>query len=323
MKIIFLGTPEFALPTLKMLIEKHDVVGVVTQLDKPVGRSKKPVYSPVKKFALEHSIPVFQYKKIRLEGVEDLKNMNADAMVTCAYGQILSQEILDITPIGVINVHGSLLPKYRGAAPIQWSIINGEKTTGITILRSEAGMDDGDILLQESTDILDGETSEQLFDRLSVMGANCLERALDLIESGKAVFTPQDHEQATVCKMLKPYMAKVDFSLPAQQIANLINGLNMWPVVKISIDDFVLKLFHANKLTRDDIIAFCPECESFEIGSVVLANAKRGLVIKCGEDYLNIIELQNQNAKRMPSKAFLNGKHIRIGAVAKSVVDDE
>lgn len=323
MKVIFLGTPEFAVPTLKMLIEKHNVVGVVTQEDKPVGRSNKPVFSPVKKVAIENNIPVFQYRRIRKEGVEDLKKLNADVMVTCAYGQILSQEILDITPVGVINVHGSLLPKYRGAAPIQWSIINGEKTTGITILRSEAGMDDGDILLKQETLIGEYETSEELFSRLSVMGAECLDRALGLIERGEAVFTPQDHASATVCKMLNPAMAKVDFDKDAHTIANLIHGLNPWPVVKIAIENYIFKVFKCRVMNSSDVQKFSPDCENFKAGEVVLANAKRGLIIKCGVDYLYIAELQNQNSKRMTSNAFLNGKPISVGAVAKSVVDDE
>lgn len=323
MKVIFLGTPEFAIPTLNMLIEKHTVVGVVTQEDKPVGRSQKPVYSPVKKVALAHNIPVYQYHRIRKEGIEDLKALNADVMVTCAYGQILSQEILDITPVGVINVHGSLLPKYRGSAPIQWSIINGERTTGITILRSEAGMDDGDILLKEETNIGEYETSAELFSRLSVMGAECLDRALKLIETGKAVFTPQNHEEATVCKMIKPYMAKVDFNSSARDIANLVHGLNIWPVVKLSIQDFVFKIFTCRVLTKDDLQNIVPDLEKYEAGQVVLANSKRGLVVKCGIDYLHIIELQNQNSKRMTSNAFLNGKHINVGEFAHSVVEDE
>lgn len=323
MKVIFLGTPEFAVPTLNMLIEKHTVVGVVTQEDKPVGRSKTPVFSPVKKVAVAHNIPVFQYRRIRKEGVCDLKSLNADVMVTCAYGQILSQEILDITPVGVINVHGSLLPKYRGAAPIQWSIINGEKTTGITILRSEAGMDDGDILFEESTEIKEYETSEELFMRLSVMGAECLDKALSLIESGKAVFTPQNHDEATICKMLKPYMAKVEFGDSARNIANLVHGLNPWPVVKIAIEEYVFKVFRCRVMTDADVRKYVPELDKFEVGQVVLANAKRGLVIKCGQDYLYVAELQNQSSKRMTSNAFLNGKQITVGAYAHSVVEDE
>ena len=323
MKVIFLGTPEFALPTLQALIVNHEVVGVVTQLDKPVGRSKTPVFSPVKKLAVKYNIPVFQYKRIRKEGVEDLKSLNADVMVTCAYGQILSQEILDITPIGVINVHGSLLPKYRGAAPIQWSIINGDKTTGITILRSEAGMDDGDTIYKREVEILPYETSESLFERLSYVGADCLIHTLSLIEKGEAVFTPQDHENATICKMLKPEMAVVNFSNSATSICNLIHGLNPWPIVKIKINDFVFKVFTARVMTAEEVSKFVPNLDDFSIGQVVLSSPKRGLVIKCGEDFLYLLDIQNQNAKKMTSNAFLNGKNIPVGSFAESVVGNE
>ena len=323
MKVIFFGTPDFAVPTLNALIEKHEVVGVVTQLDKPIGRSKTPVFSPVKKVAVQNNIPVFQYRKIRKEGVDDLKGLNADVMVTCAYGQILSQEILDITPIGVINVHGSLLPKYRGAAPIQWSIINGDKTTGITILRSEAGMDDGDTIYMKEVDILPYETSESLFSRLSVIGAECLIHTLDLIEKGEAVYTPQNHEEATICKMLKSEMAVLDFNRSATELCNLIHGLNPWPVVKVKINDFIMKVFTARVLLEDEVRKFVPDLEKYKIGQVVLSNSKRGLVVKCGQDYLYLLEIQNQNSKRMTSNAFLNGKSIPQGSFVESVNSDE
>ncbi len=309
MKVIFMGTPEFALPALTSLIKHHTVVAVVTQPDRPQGRSNKPVPCPVKKLALQHNIPVLQYEKIRKEGLADLKALNADVMVTCAYGQILSQEILDITPVGVLNIHGSILPKYRGAAPIQWAIINGDKTTGITILRSEAGMDDGDVLLTKETDILPYETSEELFARLSVLGAECIIEALELVSTGKAVFTPQNHELATKCKMLKPDMSKADFNLPAQQIADLIHGLNPWPLVKININGVNFKLFRA-KVVECDVDA----C----VGCVAVATSKKGLIIKCGSGYLSIEELQAENGKRMPAKSYLNGKQILVGSEVKS-----
>ena len=323
MKVIFFGTPDFAVPTLNALIKEHDVVGVVTQLDKPVGRSKTPVFSPVKKIAVANNIPVLQYKRIRKEGVDDLKNLNADVMVTCAYGQILSQEILDITPNGVINVHGSLLPKYRGAAPIQWSIINGDKTTGITILRSEAGMDDGDTIYKKEVDILPYETSEGLFERLSHIGAECLIHTLKLIENGKAVYTPQNHDEATICKMLKTEMAVLDFSRPAIELCNLIHGLNPWPIVKLKINDFVFKVFTARVMKEDEVGRFVPNLSEFKEGQVILSSPKRGLVVKCGEDYLYLLEIQNQNSKRMTSNAFLNGKTIEQGSIVESVVSHE
>ena len=305
MKIIFLGTPDFAVPTLNALIKHHDVVAVVTQPDRPQGRSNKLVPSPVKQVALEHNIPVLQYEKIRKQGVEDLKGFDADVMVTCAYGQILSQEILDITPVGVLNVHGSILPKYRGAAPIQWAVLNGDSETGITILRSEAGMDDGDILLIEKTPIYEYETSGELFDRLSVLGAECIIKALKLVEDGKAVFVPQNHELATRAKMLTPEMSKLDFSLSAHKLANKIHGLNPWPLAKATINGTKFKLYKAKVV----------ECEENGVsGSVVVANPKKGLIIKCGEGYLSVEELQPENGKRMPAKNYLNGKSIPVGS---------
>ena len=309
MNIIFFGTPDFAVPTLKALIENHNVVAVVTQPDKPHGRSNKLIASPVKQLAQQHNIPVLQYEKVSKQGVQDLKAYNADVMVTCAYGQILSQEILDITKVGVLNVHGSILPKYRGAAPIQWAIINGDKETGITILRSEAGMDDGDILLIKKTNIKEYETSEELFNRLSVLGAQCIIEALNLVEQGKAVFVPQNHQLATKCKMLKPEMSKLDFNLPAKTIANKIHGLNPWPLAKVNINGINFKLFRAKVVDAT---------EQGQVGSVVISSPKKGLVVKCGEGYLSLEEIQPENGKRMPTKNYLNGKPIAVGSEVKS-----
>ena len=189
MKVIFLGTPDFSVPTLKAIIKSHhQLLAVVTQPDKPSGRGERLSYSPVKQVALENNLKVLQYDKIRLQGVDDLKRLAPDIMVTCAFGQILSQEIIDIAPHGIINVHASLLPKYRGAAPIQWSILNGDKETGVTIMQTEAGIDTGDIIAVEKTIISPEETAGELFDRLSFIGAELLVRTLDDIEQGTAIF---------------------------------------------------------------------------------------------------------------------------------------
>ncbi len=305
MKVIFMGTPQFALPSLRAIAQSHhQVVAVVSQPDKPVGRSNKPVPTPVKALATELNIPVLQFDKISRDGVQALCALNADVMVTCAYGQILSQEVLDITPNGVINVHGSLLPKYRGAAPIQWAIINGDTTTGITILRSMAGMDDGPILFTQPMDIKPYETSEQLFDRLSVLGAECIVKALDMIESGKATFTPQDEAQAVKCRMLKPTMSYIDYTLPASQVANLINGLNPWPVVKCTINGVHFKLWHARVVDGYN---------NYEPATVACSDRKVGLVIKCGDKAVLVDEMQAEGGKRMSSCAYLNGKSIAVG----------
>ncbi len=311
MKIVFLGTPDFAVPSLQALINsRHQVLAAVTQPDKPVGRHGKIEFCPVKKLAISNNIPVYQFEKIRRDGVEDLKKLNADIFVTCAYGQILSQEVLDIAPHGVINVHGSLLPKYRGAAPIQWSIINGDKITGITILQTQIGMDDGPMILKQETEILPGETAGELFDRLAPMGAECLLKALDLIENGKATFTEQNADEVVMCKMLKRENFKPDFNMNAQQFINLIHGLNPWPSMQVLINDTKFKLLRAQMANMQQLSSFNVCVDNFENGEVICAKPKLGLIIKVGGSAVNITELQPENGKIMPSKSYLNGKQI-------------
>lgn len=311
MKIVFLGTPDFAVPSLNALINSHHkVVGVVTQPDKPVGRHGKVEFSPVKKVALQHNIPVFQFEKIRVNGVEPLKALNADIFVTCAYGQILSQEVLDIAPFGVINVHGSLLPKYRGAAPIQWAVINGDKVTGITILQTQIGMDDGPIILKRETEIKKGETAGELFNRLAPLGAQCLLDALTQIENKTITFTPQNPNEVVVCKMLKKENFKPDFSILPSSLVNLIHGLNPWPTYTCKINDVSFKFLRAEELTKTQIENLNINLNEFNNGEVVVAKPKIGLIIKSGGGLVNITELQPQNGKIMPSKSYLNGKQI-------------
>lgn len=307
MKIIFFGTPEFAVKSLEKLIENFDVVAVVTQPDRPVGRSNRPVPCAVKQCAIEHNIPVLQYEKIRLEGVDDLKKFNADMMVSCAYGQIFSKEILDITPLGMYNIHGSILPKYRGSAPIQWSIINGEEYCGITILRTDVGLDDGDILLTKPVKINKNETSGELFDRLSVVGADAIVEAIQLLETGNYTLTPQDHDKATICKMLKPEMSTLDFSKSAHEVVNMIHGINPWPVAKVEIAGNMFKVFRAK--VREDYAG--------QVGEVLVASNKLGLIIACGKNAVEFEEIQPNNGKRMTAKSYLNGKVIPVGEIAK------
>ena len=316
MRVIFFGTPDFSVPALERIIEKHEVVAVVTQLDKPKGRSSKLVPTPVKACAIKHNIPVLQYRRIRKEGVEDLRKLDADIMVTCAYGQILSQEILDMTKYGVINIHGSILPYYRGAAPIQWAIIDGVKTTGITILKSAIGIDDGDTILFKETDIKTNETSDELFNRLSILGSEAIVEALDLIESGKATYTPQNHEIATVCKMLKPEMAHINFKSNAQDIVNLIHGISTWPTAHITIDGATFKVFRASVIEEDKIAYLLTKPFSeYACGEVVVASNKKGLVIKALDGYVSIDEILPECSKRMQAKAYLNGKSINVGSI--------
>ena len=306
MKIIFLGTPDFACKSLQAIYNSsHTIVGVVTQPDKPQGRSNKLVPSAVKKLALSLNLPVYQYEKISRDGVAQLSQLGADIMVTCAYGQMLSQEVLDMCPYGVINVHGSLLPKYRGAAPIQWAIINGDKVTGITILKTMIGMDDGPIILKEELEIKQYETSGELFDRLSVLGAQCIVKALDSIQEGSATYTPQDENLAVKCKLLRHTMSNLDWSQPNTQIANLIHGLNPWPTAKATIDGVHFKLFRCVLSDASDGVP----------GQVIVSSNKLGLVIRCGVGSVEITELQPENGKRMKAKDYLNGKSISVGAM--------
>ena len=318
MKVVFFGTPDFSIPTLTKLIEsKHEVIAVVTQPDKPVGRNGKVVYSPVKQLALKYNIPVLQYEKIRRDGVEELVNLNADVFVTAAYGQILSKEILEASKLGVFNVHGSLLPKYRGAAPIQWAVINGEKVTGITILKSDVGMDDGDIISLTPVEVLENETAGELFDRLAEIGANCLIDALTMAENGTITYTPQNHAEATVCKMLKKEISVIDFSKSNTEIKNLILGLNPWPVAEMNLMEGRFKVYRAELVSQSKQEQL-NLCGNYRAGEVLVASPKQGLIIACGDGLIEITELQAENGKIMPAKSLLNGKKIALNQIANN-----
>lgn len=311
MKVIFLGTPIFAKIVLSELIKsKHEVVAVVCQEDKPSGRGNKITMPPVKEFAILNNIPVYQFKKIRVDGVEILKSLNADIMVTAAYGQILSQEIIDICPHKIINVHGSLLPKYRGASPIQQAIINGEKTTGITIMQTEAGIDTGDIILSEKVDILPDDTYGSLSEKLATVGGSLVVKALDLIEENKAVYTKQDEAQATHTKMIKKDENIIDFTKSATQIVNFVRGLNPNPVAIFKIDDCSYKVYSAKEhcLSSEEEIGI-------KCGEIICASAKKGLIIKCKDGAVEILEMLAPNSKKMLAKSYLNGKSLQVGVV--------
>lgn len=307
MKVIFLGTPEFAVGTLEAIANSnHKIVAVVAQEDKPSGRGNKMLPPPVKVKAMELGLLVYQFKKIRVDGVETLKNLNADIMVTCAYGQILSQEIIDICKYGIINVHGSLLPKYRGASPIQSSIINGEKETGVTIMQTEAGIDTGDMLISEKCKIEENDTYGTLSEKLSKIGADLAVKALDLIENGKAEFIPQNHKQATHTKMFKKEDTIINFNKTAQQIVNLVRGLNPNPAAIFYLNNESYKVFEAKAV---EYIGNEPN------GIILKASAKTGLLIKCQSGAVEIVEMTAPNSKRMLAKAYLNGKKIQEGLI--------
>ena len=306
MKVIFLGTPDFSVPTLKAIIKSHhQLLAVVTQPDKPSGRGERLSYSPVKQVALENNLKVLQYDKIRLQGVDDLKRLAPDIMVTCAFGQILSQEIIDIAPHGIINVHASLLPKYRGAAPIQWSILNGDKETGVTIMQTEAGIDTGDIIAVEKTIISPEETAGELFDRLSFIGAELLVRTLDDIEQGTATFTPQDHSSAIHVKMLKKSDGMLDFDNNCETLVNFVRGMNPWPCAFTFLNDKMLKVYKAEKV--EDV-----DDSQYADGQIMFADSKNGLVVKCKDGALRLCVIQIEGKKRMKDTDFVIGQRINL-----------
>lgn len=299
MRIVFMGTPEFAVPAFRMLLEYPgvEVVGVFTQPDRPKGRGNKVVPGPVKTAALEAGVPVFQPEKIRKTGVETLRELKPDLCVTAAFGQILSREILDIPSLGNINVHASLLPRHRGSAPIAYAIMSGDRTTGVTTMMMDEGIDTGDMLLQEETEIGESETCAELTERLSLIGAEVLRRTLDALCAGTLKRIPQDHEKMTYDPMLCKEMGITDFSGSADAERGRINGLNPWPCVSIPCgEDGRLKLLRA-----------APAEGEGKPAAVLKADAKDGLVIACGTGAIRILELQAPGGKRMKAEDYLRG----------------
>lgn len=299
MRIAFLGTPDFALPSFQMLIEEGYELALFTNPDRPKGRHKTLAPPPTKELALKRGIPVFQFEKIRRpEGVCALRAFAPDLMITAAFGQILSQENLDIPPLGCINVHASLLPKYRGAAPIQWAIINGEAMTGVTTMLTEVGLDTGPILLQKETSIGENETAGELFSRLAEMGAALLKDTLFALSEGSLRPLPQNEAEATLCGMMKKETGRVDFSKTAWRAHNLVRGVCPWPGAYATLDGEIVKLWQTRLSKRP---------ERGEIGECVLASPKEGLFVQTGEGLLEIVELQFPGGKRMAAKAALLG----------------
>ena len=301
MRIVYLGTPDFAVAPLKKLVEcGYEIVAVVTNKDKPVGRKKVLTPPPVKQFALDNGIEVYQYDKIRIEGVEDLKRIQPDLMITCAFGQILSQEILDIPKYGVINIHASLLPKYRGASPIHFAILNGEKTTGITIMKTDVGIDTGDMILQKSIDILEGETCGELFDRLSLLGADCIIEGLKLLENDEIVLKKQPDEDATFTKIIKKEMAEIDWSNSAINVYNQIRAFNPAPVAFTLVGGLPFKIYKASVVEMKGQAGYVLESEG-------------RLVVACGVDALSLEIVQKAGGNAMPIKDFLRGNKFTVG----------
>lgn len=317
MNLIFLGTPDFSVKSLENILKsRHRVLAVVTQPDKPAGRGGAVCFSPVKKCAAEHGVKILQFDKIRApEAIAELKALNPDIMVTCAFGQILSREVLDVAPRGVINVHASLLPKYRGAAPIQWSIINGDKKTGVTIMQTEEGVDTGDIILSRETNILPDETAGELFEKLSVLGAELIVEALNEIEDGTATFTKQNNAVSSHVKMLKKQDGLLDFNNNSETLVNFIRGMNPWPCAFTFYKGKTLKVFKAMALTAGDF-AFDEAVRLNSLsGSVVTADRKNGLTVKTKDGALRLCEIQTEGGKRMSDLDFLLGHAVKTGEI--------
>ena len=310
MNILFMGTPDFAKESLEAIYNaKYNIIGVVTNPDRPKGRGMKMLASPVKEFALEKNIPVFQPLKVRknTEFIEKIKELKPDVICVVAYGKILPKEILDIPQFGCINVHGSLLPKYRGAAPIQWAVINGDKETGITTMYMDVGMDTGDMILKEKVSIGENETTGELWNRLSKIGGELLVKTLKLIEKGNAPRTKQG-EDYTIAPMLDKEMSKIDWeNKTAEQIKNLIRGLNPIMGAYTFVNGKKLKIWKAQVVEENKILV---SDDKIKNGDIILADAKQGLFFKAKDGILEAIEIQAENCKRMNAKDFLRGNKL-------------
>ncbi len=307
MRIVFMGTPEFAVPSLRALCDAgYDVVGVFTQPDRPKGRGNKVVSSPVKQLAVEKGIPVFQPQRIRRDGVEDLKGLAPDLCVTAAFGQILSQEILDIPRLGTVNVHASLLPRHRGSAPINWAILTGDETVGVTTMMTDRGIDTGDMLLKAETPAIPGETAGELTVRMADLGAQLLVETLRQLEAGTLTRIPQDHANMTYDPMLTKEMGIIDWTQDAAAIVNRIHGLNPWPGCSAAIPGGRLKLLRAEAVQGSGVP-----------GEIIVADAKAGLVIAAGSGAVSVTQLQAPGGKPMNAKDYLRGHPMTVGSVLK------
>ncbi|MBE5905408.1 MAG: methionyl-tRNA formyltransferase [Lachnospiraceae bacterium] len=312
MKVIFMGTPDFAVPSLEKLIEsKHEVVLVVTQPDKPRGRGNQVSFSPVKEVAVKAGIPVFQPDRIKTaESVAYLKEFDADVIVVVAFGQILSKEILDMPRYGCVNVHGSLLPKYRGAAPIQWAVLNGDKVSGVTTMRMDEGLDTGDIMMKEEYVLAEDETAGSLFDRLMECGARLLLETLQALEDGSVTYTPQNHEAATKTRLITKDMGHLDFDQTAEEIERFVRGMSPWPSAHTRLSGKTLKVWKC-KVADAQEDERCKEHAAADCatGEVVLVD-KQHIFVKTGEGFLRLDEIQLEGKRRMSCEEFLRGYRV-------------
>ena len=301
MRVVFMGTPDFAVPCLERLIGAgHEILGVFTQPDKPVGRKQIMTPPAVKEFAMEHGLDVFQPATLRDgSAMEIIRSLDPQIIVVAAYGKIVPKDILDYPQYGCINVHGSLLPAYRGAAPIQWSVINGDPETGVTIMQMNEGLDTGDIFYQKSISIGIDDTAESMFDQLAALGADMLVEALELIPQGKLTAVKQDESRATYASMLSKEKAVIDWNKTAAEVHNLVRGLYSWPIAQTTLNGKKLKVYRTS-----------PCAKNGTAGTVVVTDP---LTVACGEGSVVIHELQLEGKKRMDASAFLIGHPMKIG----------
>ena len=325
LRVVFFGTPDFAEESLKAVYEAgYKIEAVVTNVDKPKGRGMKLISSPVKQFAESKGLKVLQPVKVKnnVEFLEEIKNINPDVICVVAYGKILPKDLLDIPKYGSINVHGSLLPKYRGAAPIQWAVLNGDKTTGITTMFMNEGMDTGDMILKEEVEIGDDETTGELWARLSQVGAKLLVQTLKLIESGNAPREKQG-DDFTLAPMLNKEMAKIDWeNKSAEEIKNLVRGLNPIMGAYSFIDGKKVKFWKVRAINADQLLDQFPEIKEYEYkmadiepGTILFSSDKDGLYIKAKEGIIQVLEIQGENARKMSISDFLRGTKLNAGSI--------
>ncbi len=337
MKIIFMGTPDFAKESLEAIYNAgHEILAVVTNPDKPKGRGMKMIASPVKEFALEKNLKIYQPLKVRnnQEFINEMKELKPDLLCVVAYGKILPKELLDTAKFGAINVHGSLLPEYRGAAPIQWAVLNGDKKTGITTMFMDEGMDTGDMILKEETEIGDDETTGELWERLSKIGAKLLVKTIEKINSvdnkenktleqiKKEVGAEKQGEEFSIAPMLNKEMAKINWEKDSEQIKNLVRGLNPIMGAYCFLENKKIKLWKVRIAQMEELEQKFPEMKEYEprmkkveAGTILFADNKKGLFVKTVDGILEILEIQGENAKKMDAKSFLNGNNIHAGEI--------
>ena len=313
MRAVFMGTPEIAATVLKsVLASRHEVVAVVTQPDKPKGRGHEMAFPPVKEVALEAGIPVLQPQRAKDEAfIEELRTINPDIILVAAYGKLLPAAILDMPKFGCINVHASLLPKYRGASPIQWAVLNGDEKSGVTIMHMAETMDTGDIIITEEVVLAEDETAGSLHDKLAAIGGPLLITAMDALETGRAPRIRQNEEEATHVKMLDKTMGNLDFSKPALQLERWIRGLNPWPTAYTKLNGKMCKLWKAEVIPAEEL---GKETRGTEPGTVI-ATAKDSFDVFTGDGALRVKELQIEGRRKMTAEEFLRGFSLETGTV--------